>query len=620
MCGIVGFISSHPQHNISLLDIARDTLIHRGPDSSGTWWSSDGRVGLAHRRLAIHDLSDLGHQPMHDHDRNLSLVFNGEIYNYKQLRNQLSNYGFHFRSSSDTEVLLASYAYWGTECVKYLNGMFSFAIFDGNNSNLFLARDRTGQKPLFYYLSDNSLYFASELKALFTLPQLSRRIDLHALDCYLSMGFVPGDRCIVDGFSKLPPAHALIFNITNCSCHSWRYWHLPSPDTNYINNDVDLLVQHLECTLSNAVSLQLASDVPVGILLSGGLDSSIIAALATRHRKNINTFSIGFKGPNNFDESHYAESVSQFLGTHHTNLVADQSSADLLPKLARQFDEPIVDSSMFPTYILSNLVKQHCTVALGGDGADELFGGYEHYSRLLRLKEISSKIPSYLRSFISLLADKCLPLGFKARNYLTSLDSFDIPDIPLIACYFNQSTRSKLLGSTDLLDIDSSDIRKSRLHLYPNLLERATRMDFENYLPEDILVKIDRASMMNSLELRAPFLDNNVVDFAFSRVPPSLKVSNSQRKIILKKLGTSLLPSQFNYQRKQGFSIPLSSWLQQGPFRDLFLDILFSSSCIFNRRTIEKLFASQDSGCNNGERLFALVQFELWRQSYNITL
>jgi len=619
MCGIVGVGSAAPQADRAWLAAARDTLTHRGPDDAGEWWSEDGRVGLAHRRLSILDLSPLGHQPMHLAERGLSIVFNGEIYNFAELRRELEALGHHFRSHSDTEVLLAAYAQWGADCLARLNGMFAFALYDATRQELFLARDRAGEKPLFYLLDQGRLYFASELKALLTCSSLPRCIDPEALDCYLAMGFVPGGRCILTGYNKLPQAHAMRFDLRSGAAKVWRYWQLPELDAAADSADETALLDELEALLADAVRRQLVADVPVGVLLSGGVDSSLITALAVRASSQVQTFTVGFPGQGNLDETEHARLIARHFGTRHTELMAEDASADLIPRLARQFDEPMVDSSMIPMFLVSQLVRQHCTVALGGDGGDELFGGYAHYSRLLWMKQELGAIPHILRKSVAAASERILPVGFKGRNWLQGLGVDLDNGLPLIASHFDATTRRRLLAEHHQWPLVAESELRSRIPVAPDLLQRASRMDFGNYLAEDILVKVDRACMLSSLEVRAPFLDYRLIEFAFGKVPSRLKASQTEKKILLKRLTIPLLPPEFDRERKQGFSIPLAVWLQGSRFRSLFQDVLRDPDCSFDSRLVGNLLAGQDKGRNNGERLFALVLFELWRREYGVS-
>ena len=620
MCGIVGAGATAPQTNRAWLAIGRDAMARRGPDDSGEWWSADGRVGLAQRRLSIIDLSPAGHQPMHAAAGALSIVFNGEIYNFTDLRDELIAQGHAFSSHSDTEVILAAYQQWGTDCLSRFNGMFAFALFDARKQSLFLARDRAGEKPLFYHQAGGVLRFGSELKALLADPALPRRIAPEALDCYLAMGYVPGERCILQGFNKLPPAHALLFDLETGQSKVWRYWQPPELAISEGPLDETALLDELEALLEDSVRRQLVADVPVGVLLSGGVDSSLITAMAVRASRQVKTFTIGFPGHGALDETEHARLIARHFGTEHTELVAQPTTADLIPHLARQFDEPMVDSSMIPTFLVSQLVRQHCTVALGGDGGDELFGGYGHYSRLLWMQGRLGKIPRPLRGAVAAAAERMLPVGLKGRNWLQGLGVDLQRGLPLIANYFDATTRRHLMAQHSGWDLAAESIRRERIPAHPDLLQRATRMDFANYLAEDILVKVDRASMSNSLEVRAPLLDHRLIEFAFGKVPSCLKTTPQDKKILLKRLTARVLPSNFDRQRKQGFSIPLADWLRSGPFRDLFHEVLLDAGCLFDRRTVRGLLKGQERGRSNGERLFALVLFELWRREYAITI
>ena len=564
---------------------------------------------------------------MRDASSELCIVFNGEIYNFRDIRRELEAKGHVFNSQSDTEVILAAYREWGTECLSRLNGMFAFALYDERRRQLFMARDRAGEKPLFYALLHGTLRFASELKALFADPAFPRRIDPEALDCYLAMGFVPGERCIVQGVNKLPPAHALLFNLGNGQARVWRYWQLPEPpDASAATGPVDetALLEELEALLEDAVHLQLLADVPVGILLSGGVDSSLVTAMAVRSAPSVKTFTIRFPGYGRYDETEHARLISRHFNTEHEELDAGESTVDLLPLLAQQFDEPIVDSSTIPTYLVSRLVRGYCTVALGGDGGDELFGGYPHYNRLLWMQRNLRWIPQCLRFSVAKAAEHFLPLGFNGNNMRTWLMSLSCDlntSLPSFACCFDRNPRCGLMAGQGTWALVAESIREQRVPRTADLLQRATRMDFENYLADGLLVKVDRASMLSSLEVRAPFLDYRMIEFAFGKVPSYLKATTHSRKVLLKKLTNRLLPQGFDAQRKQGFSIPLALWLQSGPWLQYFREVLSESdSLVFNQKMVLQLLAGEAKGMVNAERLFALVLFELWRREYKITL
>lgn len=623
MCGIIGIAAQSPVADRSWLSRGREALHHRGPDDAGEWWSADACVGVGHRRLAIIDLSPAGHQPMQDAETGLCIVFNGEIYNFPELRRELIAKGHTFRTHSDTEVILAAYHEWGTDCLSRLNGMFAFAIYDSRRRQLFLARDRAGEKPLFYAPGHGMLRFASELKGLMADPALARRIDREALDCYLAMGFVPGERSMLQGVKKLPPAHALVFNLNDGQTRIWRYWELPEPSASAARGEADEagLLNELESLLEDAVRRQLVADVPVGVLLSGGVDSSLVTAMAVRATPRVKTFTVRFPGFGSYDETEHARLIARHFGTEHVELVAAESTVNLLPVLARQFDEPMVDSSMIPTYLVSRLVRDHCTVALGGEGGDELFAGYAQYNRLLWLQRNLGWIPQNLRLAAAIAAEALLPIGFKGRNWLQALGVDLQTGLPLIASLFDRDMRQQLMAGQGNWEPAAERVREQRVPKATDLLQRATRMDFANYLAEDILVKVDRASMLNSLEVRAPLLDFRLIEFAFAKVPSRLKATASSRKVLLKKLAARILPREFDQQRKQGFSIPLASWLQSEPWKALFRETLLGSDdALFDRKTVTKLLAGQMKGRVNSERLFALVLFELWRREYRVSM
>jgi asparagine synthase (glutamine-hydrolysing) len=623
MCGIVGIASNKKIESRSWLERGRDSIAHRGPDGAGIWWDEDGRVGLAHRRLSIIDLSFAGHQPMHYAASKCTLVFNGEIYNHHALREQLITLGYTFNSNTDTEVILASYDRWGVDFLSHLKGMYAFALYDPKLGNLVLARDRAGEKPLFFSHEAGVIKFGSELKALLCDPTASRKLDAKSLDMYLGMGYVSGSNCILDCFHKLSPGHFAIFDMKSGDLKIQRYWNLPNPTSDKSKTlNLDALTKKLEGLLEASISRQLLADVPVGVLLSGGVDSSLVTALASRVSHNVRTFTVGFSGCGDFDESKHAHLIANHFNTEHLELDAGNIGPKMLIDLARQFDEPMVDSSMLPTYLVSRLVRDHCTVALGGDGADELFGGYMHYSKMLKSVNLRRVIPNSVGHTVSKLTNKYVPQGVRGRHFLSSLSCDFRRGLPVVASLFDSKYRQKLTQNFGIAEKHSfsEEIWNSRIPSTDCLLDRITRMDFMNYMPEDILVKIDRSSMLSSLELRAPFLDSEIIEFAFSEVPSRFKADENQRKILLKKLSEKLLPAEFDRQRKQGFSLPLMQWLKGGVWRDFFVEILLSEESIFNKECIQELFRGIDKGRHNGERLFSLVMFELWKREYKIEI
>ena len=624
MCGIVGIVSQHPIKNPNHLLAMRDAMIHRGPDSAGEWYSPDFRVGLAQRRLAILDLSPSGHQPMEDNTGSYVITFNGEIYNYRELREELLKIGHTFRSSSDTEVLLESYKEWGKNCLVHLNGAFAFAIYDKTNRELFLARDRAGEKPLFYKHSNDLFVFASELKALMADPEFPRNLDLDALDYYLAYGYVSGNQCILKDTYKLPPAHAMVYSLEQNTLSVWRYWQLPENQPQ-ATVSIEKLVDELETILVGAVRKQLVADVPVGILLSGGLDSSLITAIAAKlSSRPVKTFTISFPGHGAFNEGPYAKLVAEYFGTEHTELAAEPASVMLLPQLAKQYDEPIADHAIVPSAILAGLVRKSITVALGGDGGDELFGGYPHYNFLQKIEPLRQHIPGVVRRIGSLIASHALPVGTRGRNHIIGLEGSAARSISAINIYFDEKFRRKLLAplyNSGYLSVLSPESKKAAyFNTSLSNLQNATRIDFQTTMVDGYLVKTDRASMLHSLELRAPFLDCELIEFAFGRVPDSLRATANERKILLRMLGKKLLPPALDIKRKQGFSLPLASWFK-GEWGSFVTDVLMNAdSAIFDRKLIEKLIKGQRLGFSNADRLFALTMFELWRREYKISL
>jgi asparagine synthase (glutamine-hydrolysing) len=624
MCGIVGIYSKSPISDRGLLARMRDTMAHRGPDDAGLWWSQEGCLGLAHRRLSIIDLSPAGHQPMADPTGRLQIVFNGEIYNYQDLRRELESRRHSFRSQSDTEVLLEAYREWGMDCLQHLNGAFAFCIYDHSKESLFLARDRAGEKPLFYVHGSNRFMFASELKALMADPTLQKKVDLSALEFYLAYGYVPGSQCILEGVRKLPAAHAMQFSRRTHDLKVWRYWQLPPPKDGAAAGIEDL-TDELQGLLNDAVRRQMIADVPVGILLSGGVDSSLVTAMAAAvsHGK-VRTFTITFPDNAGYDEGPYARTVAKHFGTEHTELVAEPATVELLPLLAMQYDEPMADSSMVPTYMVSKLIRRHCTVALGGDGGDELFGGYQTYNWIFKQALVRNYFPAPLRNVFSAIAGKVLPVGFKGRSYLMGMGGGIAEATACANVFYDSATRKQLVPA--LHDQPQYPAGKpeqykvSQCQQDRGLPGMFMSLDFQTYLPDDILVKVDRASMLNSLEVRVPFLDHRIIEFAFSRVPNALRAGHSQRKILLRHLGSRLLPSHLDLQRKQGFAIPLHDWIK-GDWGQYMRDVLSDSDgSVFDAKTVDQLWKGQGRGLKNTQRLFALVIFELWRKNYKVKL
>ncbi|MDP9192144.1 MAG: asparagine synthase (glutamine-hydrolyzing) [Acidobacteriota bacterium] len=618
MCGIVGSAGGSPIERVQL-EVMCNALAHRGPDDTGMWYSPDGTVGIAHRRLAIVDLSPGGHQPMADASGRVHVAFNGEIYNFLELREELRSHGHAFHTSSDTEVMLAAYRQWGEGFLSRLIGMFAMVLYDDARRMLYLVRDRAGEKPLFWWRNAGRIVFASELKALFGFPGFPRRIDREALEHYLAYGYVPGELCMIDGVRKLAPGSFLRLNLDNGELTFRRYWDLPEPPET-AEVDAASLERELESLLLESVRRQMIADVPVGILLSGGVDSSLITAMAARvSSRPVKTFTISFPGHGKYDEAPYARAVARHFGTEHLELPAQPATVGLLPLLARQYDEPIADSSMVPTYMVARLIREHATVALGGDGGDELFGGYPHYVWAQRLDLFRALVPGPLRRAMSAGATH-LPRGIRGRNHLMSAGANGDDGLTFMNLYFDREWRRRLLRFDANGAVTPEEFRVSLARGARSALQSAQRIDFRSYMVDDILVKVDRASMLTSLETRAPFLDAPIIEFVFGKVPDHLKVTLRERKVLLRRLAHRLLPGGLDLRRKQGFSIPLRAWLA-GEWGTFTREVLTEADpALFDRAEIAALLAADARHLNNANRIFALTIFELWRREYNITV
>lgn len=621
MCGIVGVASVSPVRSQDWLSVGAARLSHRGPDAHGLSWSVGDRVGLAHRRLSILELSDAGAQPMSDPWGAVTVVFNGEIYNFAELRAELARDGVTFRSHSDTEVLLASYLRWGADCVQRLRGMFAFALLDRRNETLLVARDRIGEKPLYLLHQPGELRFASELKALWADPDLPRVVDEASFGCYLAHGFVPAERSMLRGVEKLPPAHAGQFSLRDGTWRRWRYWSPPAPSPSTAGpRTLEDSATALEAVLGAAVGEQLVADVPVGVLLSGGTDSSLVAALAARTGKPVTAYTIAMPDAPAIDETAHARAVATALGMKQVVLAAEPAHVETLPDLAAQLDDPVADASILPTFLVSRLVRQHCTVVLGGDGGDELFGGYPQYQRALGATHGVARVPRVLRQLAAVGAERLLPPGSRGRD-LVQWAAADFADgVPLVEAFFSATARHRLLGRPLAAMAPWPADAWAIAQLGDSATRRLMRLDLQAYLPEDVLAKVDRMSMRSSLEVRAPFLDVRVVEFATGVLPLAHGVVDGRGKVVLQALLRRYLPATFDFNRKQGFTIPLAAWLRHGPLRVLLEDCLLDGQGPFRREAVHALLRGHDGGRRNEGRLFALLAFELWRRAHRVAM
>ena len=622
MCGIAGFADTSivPQPAtgneaaVALVRAMCDVIRHRGPDDEGIHVAPG--VGLGMRRLSIIDLST-GHQPIHNETRDVWIVFNGEIYNYRELRRALEARGHRFATASDTETIVHAYEEWGLAAFGRLRGMFGIAIWDARSRELLLARDRAGIKPLYYTETPERLYFGSELKSLLASGDVPRALDAGSLDHYLSFLYTPPDRSIFRNVRKLPAGHVLRWSTGRAEVI--RYWQIAA--TEDFRGTEDEAAEQLHDVLADAVRSHLVSDVPLGAFLSGGVDSSVVVGLMAEASPRVTTFSIGFDEPA-YDELPYARAVAEHFGTDHHEFVVRPDAVAILDALVDHFDEPFADSSAIPTWYVSEIARRHVTVVLSGDGGDELFGGYDRYLPHPRVAAFD-RLPVFGKRRAASLLWPLLPHGARGKNYLRHV-SRDDEGRYLDAIGFFQADEKHALLAGDLRariaeDAETSAARRfARFRALP-LHSRMMRFDFETYLPEDVLTKVDRMSMAHSIESRVPLLDNEVIDFAAS-LPAHFKIRHGTRKRVLKRAAARLLPARILERRKQGFGVPLDVWFR-GDLRGLFHDVLLSArarqrgyfdACFVDRLVREHLAGSRDHTL----RLWQLLVFELWHRRY----
>lgn len=614
MCGIIGAVSLGNQ----IVDIekrmseALNLLSHRGPDDRGFYGSLEHGVWFGHVRLSIVDLSEQGHQPMISPDGSISLVFNGEIYNHKSLRAQLISYGHIFRSNSDTEVFIESYRRWGIQCLDRLNGTFSFGLHDRQRQKVYIGRDRAGEKPLFYIIFKEVLYFASELTALMELSGCERYIDPHGLLSYLGRGYSLGQRTLLRDAQSMLPGHYATLDLEKHTIKIAKYWNLPN-----LNTDTSMLLdssyeQQLELLLENAIKNQLDCDVPACILLSGGVDSSLITALAARQTSRVKTFTVRFPGHPDFDETEMARLIARSFNTDHTEIDGVDINPQILLDLGSRLDSPINDSSLIPTFLVYEAVSKTCRVALGGDGADELFGGYKHYSRMLALHPFAKRFPLRTSNHITRGFKSLIPNRFRFRNWLECFGMNLEYQVPNIREIFTPA-EAGLLFNAGSVDIDLYESEWRALSSgHGSVLRNCSASDFQTYLPSSILVKSDRASMLNSVEARSPFLDRTVIDFSLSSLPDSLRATSDDRKIILKNLCAKILPSGFDLKRKLGFNLPFGAMIRMGEWREVVMDLLHTDNGVINTRYMSNLAKSHMSGSNYADQVFGLCMLSMW--------
>jgi asparagine synthase (glutamine-hydrolysing) len=622
MCGIAGFFDSREGAPVdgALLRCMTDSLLHRGPDASG-FFEAPG-VGLGHRRLSIIDLSG-GQQPLFNEDGSVVVVYNGEIYNFQALTRELEALGHRFSTRSDTEVIVHGWEEWGPAVVERFRGMFAFALWDQNQETLFLARDRLGIKPLYYsLLADGTLLFGSELKALLQHPALPRRLDPQAVEDYFAFGYIPDPKTIYRDVRKLAPGHVLTLRRGEERLRVRQYWDLAFEPDHSIG-EAEAMAE-LEERLREAVEIRMIAEVPLGAFLSGGVDSSsVVAFMAAKSAKPVNTCSIGF-GVASFDESRFAEEVARHCATRHHSRQVEPDSFDLLNQLAGFYDEPFADSSAMPTYQVCRLARERVTVALSGDGGDEVFAGYRRYRWHAYEERVRQMLPQGLRAPLFGLAGQVYPKMDWAPKSLRAKSTFQALARSSASAYFHSVStlsdglRRQLYSDRlrrDLQDYEARLLLEAIMQGAPaeEPLDKAIYADFKTYLPGDILTKVDRTSMATSLEVRVPILDHHLVEWV-ARLPLSLRLAGREGKYILKRTMEKALPREVLYREKMGFAVPLAKWFR-GPLKERMRKQLLSGQLaeagLFDVGFISRLLEAHVSGLSDhSTAIWSLVMFE----------
>lgn len=628
MCGICGIFS----YGVNGIEEDRlkemcSVMRHRGPDDEGIYINNRTTysVGLGHRRLSIIDLSSDGHQPMSNEDQTIWIIFNGEIYNYRDLRLELINKGHRFKSHTDTETVIHLYEEYGQDCVKYLRGMFAFAIWDKKEDSLLLARDRVGKKPLLYTYVNGVFCFASEFLALLTSGLVKKEINYDAIDYYLTFGYIPAPLTIYNNIFKLPSAHTLVMKDKKINLN--RYWTLDySQKINISENEAAEEVLKL---LREAVRIRLYSDVPLGAFLSGGIDSSTVVALMSEASdKRVKTFSIGFE-ERDFSELKYARNIAKKFNTEHHEFIVKPKALEILSLLVERYGEPYADSSCIPAYYVSQQTKQYVTVALNGDGGDELFAGYERYQAMIAA-EIYQRFPLIIKKIISGTLS-FLPDSLSSKNRLRNIKRFfgaadlatnqrylrwiGVFDNKLKDYLYAEDFRCKIKQNSPFNHLVSYLNDKKGV----DLIDRLVMTDTHTYLPDDLLVKIDIVSMANSLEARSPFLDHKLMEFV-AKLPSDLKLRRFIKKYILKKAIKGLIPKKNIHRRKMGFGVPIGEWFR-GNLKSFLTEALSSKTALsrgyFKPEVVKGMIRQHTSGQKDyAFQLWALLMLELWQRRF----
>ena len=625
MCGIAGFVHEQEapsaRERAAVLERMCRVIRHRGPDDQGTLITERAALGM--RRLSIIDLAG-GHQPLANEDGTVSIVFNGEIYNYKELQRELAARGHRFQTNSDTETIVHAYEEYGPACVEHLRGMFAFAIWDERTHKLFLARDRAGKKPLYYALTPRgTLVFGSELKSLLEHPEIERTINPEAVDAYLTFGYVPDPLCILRGVRKLPPAHHLTYAAGRLAL--MQYWDFPfAVEAGAPERRAEDYLEELRALLDEAVRIRLIADVPLGAFLSGGVDSSAVVGLMARHSERpVKTFSIGFN-EDSYDELKYARVAAKHFHTEHHEFVVTPDICQLVGELAWHFDEPFADPSALPTYMVSKLAREHVTVALSGDGGDELFAGYTRYL-VEQQRAPFERVPGVVRRNLMRPLSRHLPHGAWGRNYLHNVSLDAVERFLDSVSVFTKLTKRALYTSAFRAQLKDDGLASARFRFLASRVKTGEPLDVllyldsKTYLPGDILTKVDRMSMAVSLEARAPLLDHKLIEFV-ARIPAALKLHNGETKHIFKRAIADFVPASILHRAKQGFGVPIQQWINERlrtQMHDTLTDARTRARGYVEPHYVAQLLAEHERGRrDHAAPLWALYMLELWHRVF----
>ena len=634
MCGISGFVDFKAKNGESELRSMTDTLVHRGPDASGYYFDQTDRfsIGLGHRRLSIIDLSPAGNQPMQFLDNRYWIVFNGEIYNYTEIKKVLAGLGHQFETQSDTEVILHAYHEWGSDSLKYFIGMFSFVIYDKLKENLFCCRDRAGVKPFFYYWKDEVFLFGSELKAFIANPYFQKEIEINAVGVFMQFGYIPAPHCIFKNAFKLLPAHFLHFNLRTKKMESEKYWNVYDLyNREKLKISLSDAVTETEKVLEKAFKYRMVADVPVGVFLSGGYDSSCLVALLQKNSTGrLKTFTIGFEDEK-LDEAKYAKEIAGILGTEHQEYYCSEKDAlDVIPDLPYYFDEPFADNSAIPTMLVSKMARKNVTVALSADAGDEIFGGYDRYEWMVKYYKKMHAIPPIARKGgAALLRSISIEKWPKFRDNNIFLKKYQ----KLATILHDPSPQNIYMGMTeDYTEIERKNLFNKKIdsiftaHFNQELkidqfdpLSYAMVKDYQAYMVDDILQKVDRATMSVSLEGREPFLDQHIIEWVAS-LPAEYKIYQGQRKYILKQIVHKYIPEKLMDRPKKGFVVPVKNWLHNvlRPLVDKYLgETYIEEQNIFNMDYILQIKRSYYvTQKENDYKIWYLLMFQMWYERW----